>query len=156
MEMETSARAAALISWSIQVRQGGPWDHKWIIEQRFNGRNPGGKQNWHLLDKTLYYYDTWSNIHYGFVGKAAGFSNSVLLDGAGLEQIGSSLLRFNWPQRDAATSGLRQWDAPEDRAGIEMGIAMYNNNRTTLTTRLLLDWVINSTRISKKPHPSGR
>lgn len=151
IDMEMSARTAALLSWGLNVRQDGIWDHKPIIAKRFHPRNPGGQQHWHLYNTTLYYYDVWSNVHYGFVGKAAGFSDSVLLDGAGLEQIGSTLLRFSRPQRDATVSGLRAWDDPHDRAGVEMGISLYQTNPSNLTTQILLNAIINSTRIEKKP-----
>jgi Bacterial toxin 44 len=151
IDMQMSARTAALISWGLNVRQDGIWDHKPIIAKRFHPRNPGGQQHWHLYNTTLYYYDVWSNVHYGFVGKAAGFSDSVLLDGAGLEQIGSTLLRFSRPQRDATVSGLRAWDDPHDRAGVEMGISLYQTNPGNLTTQILLNAIVNSTRIEKKP-----
>lgn len=156
INMEISARQAALLSWAMMVRQDGPWDHKPIIARRFNPRNPGGQQHWHLYNTTLYYYDVWSNIHYGYVGKAAGFSDSVLLDGAGLEQIGSTLLRFSRPQRDTTVSGLRAWDDPHDRAGIEIGIDLYQRiSPNALTTQNVLDVVLNSNRIEKKPFAQG-
>lgn len=151
MNMEMSAHIAALLSWGLKVRQNGDWDHKPIIAQRFHPRNPGGQQNWHLYGNTLYYYDVWSNIHYGYVGKAAGFSDAVLLDGAGLEQIGSTLLRLSLPQRDSATSGLRAWDDPHDRAGIEIGIRLYQTNPRSLPVQTLLNAVINSPLVEKKP-----
>ncbi|HMS43487.1 MAG TPA: polymorphic toxin type 44 domain-containing protein [Pyrinomonadaceae bacterium] len=155
INMEMSARSAALISWGLKVRQDGDWDHKPIIAQRFHPRNPTGQQHWHLYNTTLYYYDVWSNIHYGYVGKAAGFSDSVLLDGAGLEQIGSTLLRFSRPQRDATTSGLRAWDDPSDRAGIEIGINLYRRFPTGLTTQNVLDAVLTASNITKKPFAQG-
>lgn len=147
VEMEMNSRTAALMSWGLKVRQNGDWDHKPIIAQRFHPAVPNGQQHWHLYAGTLYYYEVWSNIHYGYVGKAAGFSDSVLLDGAGLEQIGSSLLRFSRPQRDATVSGLRAWDDPHDRAAIQIGIGLYPR---TMTTQILLNAVINSNAIQKK------
>ena len=151
IDMQMSSRTAALISWGLNVRQDGIWDHKPIIARRFHPRNPGGQQHWHLHNTTLYYYDVWSNVHYGFVGKAAGFSDAVLLDGAGLEQIGSTLLRLSRPQRDTTVSGLRAWDDPHDRAGVEMGISLYRTNPGNLTTQILLNAILGSTRIEKKP-----
>ncbi len=155
MNMEMSANSAALISWGLKVRQNGDWDHKPIIAQRFHPRNPTGQQHWHLYDTTLYYYDVWSNIHYGYVGKAAGFSDAVLLDGAGLEQIGSTLMRLSRPQRDSTSSGLRAWDDPHDRAGIEIGINLYRSYSTGLTTQIVLNSVLTSARVEKKPFAQG-
>ena len=47
-------------------------------------RVPLGTASW----RTEHYSDIGSNIHYDYVGTAAGFDEGVLLDGAGLEQIG--------------------------------------------------------------------
>jgi hypothetical protein len=75
--MNVTYRISALIAWAAKVRQNGDWDHKPKIAQRFHPRVPGGQQHWHLYGKTLYFYDVWSNIHYGYVGRAAGFSEKV-------------------------------------------------------------------------------
>jgi hypothetical protein len=93
VDMQLSYHSAALIAWAMKVRQNGEWDHKPKIAARFHPRVPGGLQHWHLYGSTVYFYEVWSNIHYGYVGRAAGFSQSTLLDGAGLEQVGSDLAR---------------------------------------------------------------
>ncbi len=143
-------KAAALLLWAEKVRQNGPWDHKPIIAKRFNPRNPGGPQHWHLLDDMLYFYDVWSNIHYGYVGKAAGFSNAVLLDGAGLEQIGSTLIRGKLPTKDPAIEGLRAWDDKQDRVGVELGIRLYKSHKNNITSRLLVKEIKAAIGISTK------
>ena len=133
VNMGLSYRSAALLAWGMKVRQNGDWDHKPKIATRFNPRNPGGKQHWHLYGNTLYFYDVWSNIHYGYVGAAAGFSESVLLDGAGLEQIASSLLDLRLPERSPAVSGLRAWDDSSDRDAITIGIKLYGQHPKRVT-----------------------
>ncbi len=154
---EISFHIAALLLWTEQVMQDGPWDHKPIIRRRFHPRVPNGEQVWHLYrggrhpGGRLYYYDVWSNIHYGYVGVAAGFSDSQLLDGAGLEQIGSTLVRGAWPTRDASVSGLRAWDDPSDREGIQIGIRMYRNQRKTLSASDLVCEIVMNSRITSKP-----
>jgi len=135
-------RFNALRQWTTKVAQNADWDHKPKISVRFNPRNPGGQQHWHLYGTTLYFYDCWSNIHYGYVGVAAGFSESVLLDGAGLEQIGSTLARRDLPEHSEGVSGLRAWDDPTDRAGIELGIALYRERLMAVTPQLLLRRVL--------------
>lgn len=114
---------AALLSWGLLVRQGGQWDHKTVIPTRFYPRDPVG-QHWHLYNNTLYYYDVWSNLHYGYVGSAYGFTESVLLDGAGLEQMGSDVFRGRMPQHSGAIEGLRAFDDPADRAAVTEGIRL--------------------------------
>jgi hypothetical protein len=147
-----SYRAAALIAWGMKVRQNGDWDHKPKIAARFTPRSPGGQQHWHLYGDVLYYYDVWSNLHYGYVGRAAGFSESILLDGAGLEQIGSTLLRLKLPEKSPAVAGLQAWDDPQDRAAIIMGIELYRRNPDRVTVQDVMDLVLLSNAIEKKPY----
>lgn len=152
VSMQLSHSTAALLLWTQKVRQGGPWDHKGPIATRFHGRVSGGPQHWHLHGSTLYYYDVWSNLHYGYVGAAAGFSDEVLLDGAGLEQIGSTLWRGQWPEKAPDVSGLRAWDDASDRAAVALGVALYRRKPQQLGGADLLDLVLHSTAIQQKPH----
>ena len=151
IDMDINGEIAALIIWADLVKQDGVWDHKPIVARMFHPRVPGGNQHWHLYGTTLYFYDVWSNIHYGYVGKGVGFSDGVLLDGAGLEQIGSTLLRGSLPQSDPSVSGLRKWDDPTDRAAVEMGIKMFQQYPKNVTTQIVLNAVLNSNAILKKP-----
>lgn len=64
------------------------WDHKPYILKTFNFKHLKEPQKRHQLGDFNYYHDIWSNIHYGYVGTAAGFIESELLEGAGIEQIG--------------------------------------------------------------------
>jgi hypothetical protein len=150
VNQELPYKSAALLIWAEKVMQGGPWDHKPIISRRFNPRNPNGQQHWHLYGNTLYYYDVWSNVHYGYVGIAAGFSESVLLDGAGLEQIGSTLFRGALPSKNPNVKGLRAWDDDQDRAGVKIGIDLYRQHASGMTTQLLLNSILMANRIRKK------
>lgn len=150
VDMQLSYRTAALIAWGIKVRQDGDWDHKPKIAASFHPRAPGGLQHWHLYGNTLYYYDVWSNLHYGYVGRAAGFSQSVLLDGAGLEQIGSTMLRLKLPEKSPTVAGLRAWDDPYDRAAIEMGIELYRQKPKMVTVQDVMSLVLSSNSVRKK------
>jgi hypothetical protein len=152
VDMQLSYHSAALIAWAMKVRQNGEWDHKPKIAALFHPRSPGGLQHWHLYGSTLYFYDVWSNIHYGYVGRAAGFSASTLLDGAGLEQMGSDLARLNRPARSAGVSGLRAWDDPHDRAAITIGMDLYRRRPAGVTAQEVLNAVITSPSILKRPY----
>lgn len=81
-----SNTAAVMVIWAEKVGQNREWDHKPKILKEFNNDTR------HKQGRYAYYYDSWSNIHYGYIGMAAGFSESVLLEGAGLEQIASETL----------------------------------------------------------------
>jgi hypothetical protein len=121
-----TSKVAALGQWGWQVRENGPWDHKPLIRKRFKPANPQGKeQHWHHYNGYLYYYDIWSNIHYGYVGRACGFSPDQLLDGAGVEQVGSDLWNGRRPSATPGVSGMRRFDDPSDRAAVSMGINLY-------------------------------
>lgn len=152
IDIQLSYHSAALIAWALKVRQNGEWDHKPKIAARFHPRVPGGLQHWHLYGNTVYFYEVWSNIHYGYVGRAAGFSKSVLLDGAGLEQMGSDLARLNLPTRSAGISGLRAWDDPHDRAAITLGLDLYRRKPTQVVAQDVLAAVLGSASILKRPY----
>lgn len=151
LNTEISSHIAALLDWTVLVRQDGPWDHKPLIAKRFHPRSLG-VQHWHLYRDTLYFYDVWSNLHYGYVGRAAGFSDAQLLDGAGLEQIGSNLLRGHLTQGSSGESGLRKYDNPEDRVAIEAGMALQKRKPSQVTARDLMMWVVGNHRITIKSY----
>jgi len=142
---------AALLSWGLLVRQDGKWDDKTVIPNRFHPRDPVG-QHWHLCNNTLYYYDVWSNLHYGYVGAAGGFTESVLLDGAGVEQMGSDVFRGRMPQRSGAVDGLRAFDDPADRAAVAEGIRRYRAGPRHVTAQQLVSFITTSTEITQKPY----
>ena len=78
--------------WFLQVRQGGPWDHKPMLRKMYESMasppRPFGSMGkaFHFPVRGdifhEYYYDIWSNIHYGYVGAKCGFDESTLQGGA--------------------------------------------------------------------------
>jgi len=118
--------------WTKQVGQNMEWDHKPKLRKRFAGVR-------HKQGKYEYYYDIWSNIHYGYVGIIGGLSETLLLDGAGAEQIASDTLRKveeirTIPKKDRKLPGphptasswteLRSWDDVADRVSISIGVKL--------------------------------
>ena len=138
-----SNTAAAMALWAERVGQNRPWDHKKTIRQQFGGI-------WHKQGEVDYYYDIWSNIHYGYVGRAGGLSEGALLDGAGLEQIASDTIRKvqDWdeqdgPRRYADIDGMRAWDDIGDRVAISIGIQLYKQQPNGgITAKVLMDEVL--------------
>ncbi|HEX8596650.1 MAG TPA: polymorphic toxin type 44 domain-containing protein, partial [Pseudomonas sp.] len=115
---------AAAALWAEMVGQDQEWDHKPKLLTRFNGAA------WHKYGKHTYFYDIWSNIHYGYIGIACGFTEDWLFDGAGLEQIGSDSVRKlnKWYGTDIyldANGNLDQ--SPE--GGTDVGRVMHCTNR---------------------------
>ena len=141
--MMVANTAAAMALWAERVGQDRPWDHKKSIRQQFSGV-------WHKQGEVDYFYDIWSNIHYGYVGRAGGLSESALLDGAGLEQIASDTIRKidDWdeqdgPRRYADIDGMRAWDDIGDRVSISIGIKLHKQQPDGgITAKVLMNEVL--------------
>lgn len=120
-----SKQAAAAALWASMVGQNRPWDHKPKLRAAFN------RTIRHKHGQYEYFYDLWSNIHYGYIGIACGFSEDWLFEGAGIEQIGSDSWRKlkDWetmpgPRRSGGTEGWRAWDDAPDRLSIAIGVKL--------------------------------
>ncbi len=112
-------RLTRYLTFNNLVRSGGPWDFKANCYRGFasTGVTVCGRE---------YRYDMPGNYHYGFVGAAAGFPDSVLLAAAGGAQV------------RAGTSRPEYWctygDDPEDSVFIMLGIGLYREVRFGVTT----------------------
>ena len=135
----------AMAIWTKQVGQNMEWDHKPKLQAMYNGtvRHKQGKYD--------YYYDIWSNIHYGYVGIAGGLSETVLLDGAGVEQIGSDTKRWFEDRKKnpgphltaSLLDGLRAFDDIADRVAISIGVKLANQfSNGGLTAKIVMDEVL--------------
>ena len=78
----------AIPAWGLLVAPNMWWDHKPKLRKMLNFEDENGKplENYRFPiredENHEYYYDIWSNIHYGYVGTAAGFDRQTLQDGA--------------------------------------------------------------------------
>ncbi|MBX8484262.1 polymorphic toxin type 44 domain-containing protein [Pseudomonas cichorii] len=141
--MALGKKAKAFAIWTERVGQDRPWDHKPILSTRFGGI-------WHKQGEYDYFYDIWSNVHYGYVGVAGELSESVLLDGAGVEQIGSDTWRFikdpkrfDGPRRTEGVEGMRAWDDIPDSVSIIIGMNLYKEYPNGgLTGKVIMDKVL--------------
>jgi hypothetical protein len=118
---ERSARAGMVMSdtlqaalrWRDLVKSGARWDHKPKLRQML-----GLSSDLHFAiqgDATHeYYYDIWSNIHFGYVGRAAGFTGSLL-------------------QWGAARGGAAGRNDPVDIETTQIGIDLWDRYGTKLT-----------------------
>jgi hypothetical protein len=150
VNMKLTTKMAAMLIWTGKVRQDGEWDHKLKISHRFHPRDPQAQQ-YHHYNGWVYYYDVWSNLHYGYVGTAAGISESALLDGAGGEQVASDLLRGKAPTNTSGVKGLRAWDDMYDRAAITAGIKLYRAKPNQMFAHDLIHLVVHSPIVDKRP-----
>ncbi len=137
-------KAIAYASWTDKVWPGNDWDHKPDISGRrgnlglenhsvYRPLEEGGNyynQFYHKYKEYDYYYDVWSNIHFGYIGKAAGFSDAELLDGAGLAQWIDDLRKSGNPQiHDETARGFRKRDDIPDQRTIELGIKLFEETK---------------------------
>ncbi|MGW3061881.1 polymorphic toxin type 44 domain-containing protein [Streptomyces goshikiensis] len=91
---------AALTMWGVKVAPGQDWDHKPQLQERYDPqtlddyyfKQPGTNRE--------VFYDIYSNVHYGYVGRAAGFDADTLIKGASL---GETLLTGDDDQGDQST-----------------------------------------------------
>ncbi|MEV0696248.1 polymorphic toxin type 44 domain-containing protein, partial [Streptomyces sp. NPDC050388] len=75
-------RAAALAVWTAKVcPKICEWDHKPKLDKKFNLSKKGYFIDVPGTDYKVF-YDMWSNVHYGYVGRAAGLDSKTLIEGA--------------------------------------------------------------------------
>ena len=82
-EAVVERKLAAYALWADIVGPGQPWDHKPHLQRMLGADFNDG---WNKYGEFDYFYDIWSNIHYGYVGVALGFSAAEMINGAGLAQ----------------------------------------------------------------------
>jgi RHS repeat-associated protein len=105
-------KSRAYSQWIDLVRKGARWDFKGRIYDELGSSIrlcEFGKCSW-------YNFDVIANIHFGYVGRAAGFGSLELHLGAGWAQSQDSPGTGKW-----YTLG----DEPADYWAVEMGIFMY-------------------------------
>lgn len=146
--------AAAMAIWTERVGQNRPWDHKPILIKLFGGV-------WYKQGAYDYFYDIWSNVHYGYVGMAGGLSESALSDGAGVEQFASDFIRkaeekivevitqqtpekpLPGPHRSGNVEGARAFDDAPDRISIQIGVQLFKEHPNGgITAKMVMDKVL--------------
>jgi hypothetical protein len=123
--LSTGDTLLARTLWFSLVRSGAKWDHKPKLEKKLGLKNPPDYY-FPIRDDAEHewYYDIWSNIHYGFVGRAAGFTSQTL--------------------QDYAASGLP--GAGKNDAGdvlsVQIGIDLWDEYQLTLTQDQLHEAIV--------------
>jgi hypothetical protein len=148
-QLNASPKIFAYLLWATMVRDGGPWDHKNFIQKM--ERDAGHSPVFQTVGDSKYHYDTWSNIHYGYVGAAAGFSSEELLEGAGLEQIGTNYYNREPVISQPGISGLKRFDDPYDQTGIQLGISLWKEHSLGLTPEHIIQALESTSSLNRKP-----
>lgn len=106
----------ALDTWDSLVKTGAVWDFKKDLGDAINlspcRQNCSGKVYSVTLDGQCMSYEAPANIHFGYVGRAAGFPEGLLLGAATIAQV----LEFRWETKDA------DWDVE----AIKYGFSLFN------------------------------
>jgi len=132
-------RASATGQWAILVRTDGPWDHKKQFREgkvKVEGTSIGV---WHTWGAWEYFYDPWSNIHFGYVGRACGFSKQTLIDGAEMEQS----------IQDTFKGGSGK-DPEQDKIAISIGCELFDR-KTKITAETLIRIVESENVFDRRP-----
>jgi RHS repeat-associated protein len=119
-------RKMAYDLWISMVRTGAPWDFKLPIRFRKPGFEWGGE--WIKMCCGWYGYENVANIHFGYVGRAAGFTAFELKAGAGVFQWRDHHGEEGYEERISRREvGLHTYyDEPEDQAAIDVGTRLYD------------------------------
>ncbi|MFF5445817.1 polymorphic toxin type 44 domain-containing protein [Streptomyces sp. NPDC012888] len=100
---------AALVMWGLKVAPGQDWDHKPQLQDRYDLRHKDDFFFKQPGQNREVFYDIYSNVHYGYIGRAAGFDPDTLIKGASL---GETLLTGDDDQGDQITMrvGMELYD----------------------------------------------
>lgn len=117
--------------WSQLVGYNKPWDHKTYLKiklkQYLSERQAKVVEDswaWSKLNDHDYYFDIWSNIHYGYVGYHIGFSEDVLTGGASAIQLYHDELGQKHTYQYHSENGnfFNRFDDVTDQISIRLGI----------------------------------
>ncbi|WP_414499442.1 polymorphic toxin type 44 domain-containing protein [Zymobacter sp. IVIA_12111.31 C1] len=119
--------------WYEQVSYKKPWDHKVYLGQELkritiekNIKIYKDSWAWNKINGHDYYFDIWSNIHYGYVGYLVGFSEDALRRGAALAQARNDIfskkhyIQYHKENEDIIAS----MDDVNDQISINIGIEL--------------------------------
>ncbi len=114
--------------WISMVKSGAPWDYKQEVIDRFGLSVE--------IDHKTYRFDILGNIHYGFVGMAAGFGALELKVGAGIANFWDNRKNEEYRRKLVSEGWLLSFgDDPSDQAAISIGIELYVRYQLSVTVQ---------------------
>ncbi|WUR10968.1 polymorphic toxin type 44 domain-containing protein [[Empedobacter] haloabium] len=153
-------KTRAYTIWAERVGPRRPWDHKPILKARLV-KEKKFRVGWQRYGNEDYFFDIWSNIHYGYVGAACGFDDDELLGGAGLAQAVSDIASGRPVQNHPANGAwANQFDDIPDHISIKLGAQLYRRVKpAALTAAILLKAIAEvavpwgtASNYAKRPH----
>ena len=123
-----ASSSIAALNFFNQVKPGGPWDYKKDLQRLLD---PGilGSDYLPIMKDAYYpvrgiptyeyYYDIWTNIHFGYVGRAVGFDEDTLFMGQNLQSTLGPLGEWLAGKNDegdniSVKAGFALWDQQPD------------------------------------------
>lgn len=92
-----------------------------ITVHRPTQRGIPSESHYHKYKDYDYFYDVWSNIHYGYLGLSVGFSEKILLSDSWVQQVGSDIKPAFKEKR------LPRADTLDDHTAMKIGFALYKD-----------------------------
>lgn len=118
----------AYFIWWDAVRDHARWDHKPKLENKFKLKE---SDDYYLPirgdTEHEYFYDIWSNIHYGYVGSAAGFDSDTL----------HKFAESGGPGTGKTDDG--------DKLSLQIGIDLWNKYHLNLTKSNVINEILSHT-----------
>ena len=128
---KVGAHLGAYMLFFNLVRAGGEWDHKPKIMNMLNLRDDWNDLYFPIRDGTKYeyYYDIWSNIHYGFVGSSIGFEGNTLQFFANVDKY---IPKEQEQLKQLMNKYFGSYD-PGDEISVNIGLTLWKNHQYSLT-----------------------
>ncbi|WP_352310035.1 polymorphic toxin type 44 domain-containing protein [Psychrobacter sp. W2-37-MNA-CIBAN-0211] len=159
-------KALGFYNWYMQVAPGKSWDHKpkikdhpslkYLAVQRKLESGRMSNSFFHKYKNYDYFYDVWSNIHYGYVGRYVGFDANTLLTGSYLQQFGKEaideVMKVKNSEKVFKDMELKA-DTKDDITAMQIGIDLFENfYPATYVTEYLILKILDSTADSNLPY----
>jgi hypothetical protein len=126
--LEKGNTLLAYFIWWNAVRDHAKWDHKPKLEDKFGLKE---SDDYYLPirgdTEHEYFYDIWSNIHYGYVGSAAGFDSDTL----------HKFAESGGPGAGKTDDG--------DKLSLQIGIDLWNKYHSNLTKSNVINEILSHT-----------
>ncbi|NGO79886.1 hypothetical protein G6045_30130 [Streptomyces sp. YC504] len=119
------ARGKALSKFYSIIHAGARWDHKGVLAKKFD-LDSDSRTGIADGKKGRLLFDVWSNIHYGYIGSAAGFSRAELISASNVK-----------------ISGVGQTDGG-DNVSVNIGVNLYRDYGADMTIHDLHREIINT------------
>ena len=130
------------------VEPNSIWDHKWQLSALFPSMGLSRRYH-HIYNNIDIFYDTWSNIHFGFIGTYVGYSQEKLLNGAGEAQkisdqhLIGKIIYLALGYRTNYVNGAK-YDNDIDGHLICKGVELFLTKNSNITAHDLLNAVSNA------------